>query len=147
MKTKQVNSKKTKASTAKKTTSSKRSKKVKEIPEMEVLDGKVNEQDEKSKLRDLESLLNPAASYNPFKANSGEELEAKMGDMSLPELQSLAVETGVFPSGNRTTLKNKLKKEFKNRVFLGKGRVMNHTKPIADVDSMTPEQKDLFSKL
>ena len=147
MKAKQVNSKKTKASRAKKVTSSKRTKKVKEIPQMEVLDGKVNEQESKSNLRDLESLLNPKGAYNPFKASSDEELEAKMSDMSLPELQSLAVETGVFPSGNRTTLKNKLKKEFKNRVFLGKGRVISQTSPVADVNSMTQDQKDLFSQL
>ena len=142
MKTKQAKATKTKPKKAKKTTSTKTKKVISDPSQMNVLDGKVNEQEE---VRDLEAMINPAGSYNPFKANTDEELETKMSDMSLPELQSLAVETGVFPSGNRTTLKNKLKKEFKSRVFGGKGRVITKTSPIADSSNMTEEQKKLFS--
>lgn len=114
---------------------------------MQYTDGKTVQVDEKQRVRDLEDLLNPASRHNPFKANSEEELEGNMGDMTIPELQSLAVELGVFPSGNRTTLKNKLKKEFRNRHFLGKGKIMQTTRPVANYDNMTDEQKKLFNIL
>lgn len=108
-------------------------------------DGKSHAVDEKSKLRDLEEVLNPLASHNPFKAKSREQFDGRMADMTLPELQSLAVEVGVFPSGNRTTLKNKLKKEFANVVFAGKGRVMQTEKPILDVSKLSEEDKKYFN--
>ena len=110
-------------------------------------DGKAAQADEKQRVRDLEDLLNPASKYNPFKASTEEEFEGNMGDMTIPELQSLAVEVGVFPSGNRTTLKNKLKKEFRNRHFLGKGKIMQTSNPVASYNNMTEEQKKLFNIL
>ena len=114
---------------------------------MQYTDGKAAQADETQRVRDLEDLLNPASKHNPFKANSEEQFEVNMGDMTIPELQSLAVEVGVFPSGNRTTLKNKLKKEFRNRHFLGKGKIMQTTKSVADYGNMTEEQKKLFNIL
>jgi hypothetical protein len=101
--------------------------------------------EDKSKLRDLESLLNPSALHNPFRVTKSEDLDKKLSDMSLPDLQSLSVEVGVFPSGSKTALKNKLKKEFKNRMFLGKGRVISTTAPVSDYSSMSEEEKKLFS--
>jgi len=110
------------------------------------IDGKTVETvEEKERLRDLEKLLNPSSLHNPFKVTNAEDLDRKLGDMSLPDLQSLSVEVGVFPSGSKVTLKNKLKKEFKNRFFLGKGKVVSTTSPVADYSSMTEEQKRLFS--
>jgi len=143
MKTKQVKTKKTTARKPRKTTASLKQKQEK-LSSMKVLDGKVDDHED---IRNLEKMLNPKGVYNPFKASTSEDFEKKMADMSLPELQSMAVETGVFPSGNRTTLKNKLKKEFKNRTFLGKGKVITSTGPITDVNGMTDEQKKLFSPL
>ena len=40
--------------------------------------------------------------------------EEKVGDMTLVEMQELAVTVGVFPSGTRTSLKNKLLKAFRD---------------------------------
>lgn len=108
-------------------------------------DGKAHEIDERQKLRDLEEILNPGGMFNPFRVNTEEDFDSKVSDMSLPELQSLAVETGVFPSGNKTSLRQKLKKEFKSRVFQGKGRVIQQDKPIIDPNSLTAEQKKLFN--
>lgn len=119
-----------------------KNKAAKERSGLQYIDGKSDVDEQKA---DLETLLNPAGVYNPFKTSCESELEAKITDMSMPELQSLAVEVGVFPSGNRTTLKNKLKKEFKNRVFLGKGKVLQTTKSIANPKVMSAEQKKLFN--
>jgi hypothetical protein len=98
-----------------------------------------------TRIQDLEQILNPSAGYNPFKTTIEDDFIKNMGDMLLPELQSLAVEIGVFPSGNRTTLKNKLKKEFRKKFFFGKGNVVQQTKPIIEKESLTEEQKKLFN--
>lgn len=143
MKSKQTKAK-TKASKPKKAIASRRqSKSQDKLDKIQVLDGKVNEKEE---LTSLEEILNPGGMFNPFKVSTDAELDTKIGDMSLPELQSLAVETGVFPSGNRTTLKNKLKREFNSRTH-GKGRIMTRTNPAADFKKMTPEQQKLFKTI
>ena len=142
MKAKKAKTKTSRARKPKKTTTSSQVKKDSKISKMHVLDGKA---EENKGVKDLETILNPKGSYNPFKANSEKEFESNMIDMTLPDLQSLAVETGVFPSGNRTTLKNKLKKEFRNRVFLGKGNVVTQTQPILDASTLSEEQKKLFT--
>ena len=113
---------------------------------MQYTDGKANQaSSEKQRLRDLEEVLNPRGSLTPYKARNEDDFDKEMLDMSIPELQSLAVELGVFPSGNKTTLKNKLKKEFKNRHFLGKGKIFQETNPVASYNGMTEAQKKLFN--
>lgn len=124
----------------KKTQSSKKQSKKQEP--MIFADGQLTE--EKEKLQSLEEILNPNVGHNPFKTNKEDEFEKNVADMSIPEMQSLAVELGVFPSGNKTTLKNKLKKEFKKRFLQGKGNVIETTSPIMDLGQMTEEQKKLF---
>tara|TARA_Y100001938_G_C8040116_1_gene405708 strand:+ start:929 stop:1306 length:378 start_codon:yes stop_codon:yes gene_type:complete len=111
--------------------------------ELSYTDGALAE--EETSIKDLEQLLNPSAGYNPFKTTVEDEFVQKMGDMSIPELQSLAVEIGVFPSGNKTTLRNKLKKEFRKKFFLGKGNVVQQTKPVVEQDNLTEEQKKFFN--
>jgi hypothetical protein len=139
----------TKSATAKKPVARKRkavAKATSKEKKLLFIDGKTAEAtDDKARLRDLEKLLNPSALHNPFKVTSAEDLDKKLADMSLPELQSLSVEVGVFPSGSKTTLKNKLKKEFKNRMFLGKGRVITTNHPVSDYSSLSEEEKKLFS--
>ena len=143
MKSKQTKAKTLKVSKPKKAIASRRQSKSKDkLDKIQVLDGKVNEEEE---LTSLEELLNPGGMFNPFKVSTDEELDTKIGDMSLPELQSLAVETGVFPSGNRTTLKNKLKREFNSRTH-GKGKIMTRSRS-ADLNEMTPEQQKLFKTI
>ena len=93
----------------------------------------------------LEDLLNPNYGGNPFKTSNEEEFDKNIGDMTLPEMQSLAVELGVFPSGNKSTLKNKLKKEFSKKYKTGKGKMIESTGPILNVEGLSPEQKKLFN--
>ena len=99
----------------------------------------------KKEARSLEDILNPSAGRNPFKTSNQEDFSKQLGDMTLPEMQSLAVELGVFPSGNKTTLKNKLKKEFSKKFYTGKGAMISQTRPIISPEGMTPEQKKLFN--
>ena len=49
---------------------------------------------------------------NPFKTEDEDEFEEKIASMNLTDMQALAVRAGVFPSGTRPILRNKLKKAF-----------------------------------
>lgn len=107
-------------------------------------DGKAAAASEIEKIRDLENLLRPNIE-NPFGTDNQEKFEEDLANMNLTDLQSLAVSAGVFPSGNKTTLKNKLKKEFNAVVVGGKGRSFQVTKPMIDVNDLTEDQKKLFN--
>ena len=61
--------------------------------------------------------------------------------MSLSQLQEIAVEAGVFPSGTKTTLKNKLMKEYENRTH-GRYGASTTSKPI--VDPKSQKAKDIL---
>ena len=56
----------------------------------------------------------------------------------------MAVACGVFPSGNKTTLKNKLIKKFKSKILLGGDKVMTTSRPIVDTSSFSEEQKKII---
>ena len=83
--------------------------KTKKSKDLQYIDGK-NEQLEKDKesLSRLEMALAVKEKRNPFQSDTSEDFENKLKQMTLVEMQSMAVACGVFPSGNKTTLKNKL---------------------------------------
>ena len=122
-----------KKTTTKKKTTKKANKKP--IEDMEMADGRV---EDKHKLStDIEAILSMRGN-NPFGTIDTEEFDEKVGEMNLSQMQELAVKASVFPSGNRTTLKNKLKREFKTKfgVDTDAPRFMSQTeRPILDPDS------------
>ena len=91
----------------KKTTAAK---KTKTLKKMSLADGKM----EVSKVRELEEILG-VDQMNVFRTNDIEVFKENISEMSLSDLQSLAAEAGVFPGGNKMTLKNRLEKEFINQ--------------------------------
>lgn len=90
-----------------------------------VIDGKADYADgldkDKQDARDLEQILG-VRELNPFKTANAEDFDRELSEMGLNDLRTLAVKSGVFPSGNKTTLKNKLRKEFKIRAMGGVNR-------------------------
>jgi hypothetical protein len=99
---------KTKTSKATKTKVTRRKKKV----EMEYITGKFETVDEKQiKAKSVEDLL--SVPNNPFGTNSFDDLESELQGMNLRQMQELAVKASIFPSGNKTSLKNKIRREFK----------------------------------
>jgi len=80
--------------------------------EMEFADGRVEDQHKISV--DIEAIL-ATRSSNPFGTTSTDEFDSQVSEMNLTQMQELAVKASVFPSGNKTSLKNKLKREFKSR--------------------------------
>jgi hypothetical protein len=120
----------------KKTTTKRASAKKEVLDNVQVADGK----DELQQVRDLEQLLG-VHQINPFKTNTLAVFEDDLSSMNLTDMQRLAVKAGVLPSGNKTTLKNKLVREFKARTNGGKGNSVMVTTPIVDPDS--PKGKKL----
>ena len=97
-----------------------------EAPYKNVIDGKAadyadGQEKDKQRARDLEEILG-IKELNPFKTANAEDFDKDLSDMGLNDLRTLAVKSGVFPSGNKTTLKNKLRKEFKVRAMGGVNR-------------------------
>ena len=127
----------TKKRTTKKTRTSKASKtqpkKAQEEKEVFLANGKIEEDYDLAK--DIEDIL--SAPKNPFGVKSIDALDEKLASMNIRQLQELAVNASVFPSGNKTTLKNKLKKEFKTK-FGSLDRPIHNAqveKPVVDPDS------------
>lgn len=63
------------------------------------------------RINGLKDILNLRAA-NAFGVSSIEELDEKISDMPLIDLQKLAVGCGVSGTGNRMVLKNKIRNEF-----------------------------------
>ena len=63
------------------------------------------------KIKGLQDVLGVRAK-NVFKVETEEELDAKMADMELVDLQKLAVSSGVSGGGTRMVLKAKIRNEF-----------------------------------
>ena len=66
-------------------------------------------------------------------------------DMNLTDLQSFAVKVGVFPSGNKTVLRNKIKRAFESSLR-GQGSVQIMGDPI-QLDPNNPKHKQVLDYL
>lgn len=124
-----------KRKTAKKTTTKPS---VKKKP-IQYADGKATD-DRRDLAKTVEELMS-IKSRDPFKLASGERFEEAVNTMGLSQLQEIAVEAGVFPSGTKTTLKNKLMKEYENRTH-GRYGASTQSKPI--VDPKSQQAKDIL---
>jgi len=96
-------------------------------------DGKTNDS-RIQKQKEIEDILQMNGS-NPFGAESEDDLKEKLSEMSMIDLQNLAMKANVFPSGSRSTLKNKLIKAYKAR---SQGKGMSRaliTEPVVDPSS------------
>ncbi len=73
---------------------------------------------------------------NGFGASTEAEFEDNINRLSISDLQALAVTNGVFPSGTKAMLKNKLKKAFAEyNAFNGRTPTARPSKPIMDPGS------------
>jgi len=106
---------------------------------MQYADGKAID-NRKDVAKTVEELMG-VKSKNPFHVASGESFEEAVKTMGLSQLQEIAVNAGVFPSGTKTTLKNKLIKEYENRTQ-GRYGASTQTKPIVDPNSQ--KAKDIL---
>ena len=96
---------------------------------MQYADGKSDVQ----KAKDIEDLIT-VNRRNPFSTLDGTDFEESLSSMSLTDMQELAVSAGIFPSGTKTTLKNKILKEYRAKT-IGQKRNGQVTKPSLDPKS------------
>ena len=123
MATKKTISKKT---TAKKGTA--RSKK--KLDKLQVADG----ESDLERIESLEDLLG-VKQTNPFRTTSKTVLEARMSEMTLTDLQALAVNVGILPSGNKLSLKEKIGRAFQSHPGAGAAYNIGFQRPLIDPSS------------
>ena len=83
---------------------------VEELESMEQTTGK----DYIQKTKELEDILG-IKETNPFKTSNANLFQENLSEMTLVDMQSLAVRVCVMPSANKTNLKKRLMKEFEHR--------------------------------
>ena len=134
--------KKTKTS---KSTASRKStaKKKVSLDSLQQTNGKTYE-NQVAKARELEDILG-IAKINPFKTNDKRVFADMLEDMNLTDLQAFAVKVGVFPAGNKTVLRNKIKRAFESSLH-GKGSVQVMGEPIK-LDPSNPKHKEVIDYL
>ena len=110
-------------------------------PAIEFADGRDHLAVEAEEARNLEDILG-FKEINPFGVSSADEFDSTLEELQLTNLQEMAVNAGVFPSGTKATLKNKLRKAFAEYTQGGKKKVVQITKPIVDPNS--PQGKALL---
>jgi hypothetical protein len=136
--------KKTIKKTSKSTTSEKSISNAKDkLGSLQQTNGKSYE-DQVSKAKELEGILG-IPKINPFKTNDKRIFKEMIQDMNLTDLQAFAVKVGVFPSGNKTVLRNKIKKAFDSSLY-GKGSVQLMGEPMR-LDPNNPKHKEVIDYL
>ncbi len=129
---------KKKTITTRKTNKSKPSKGKKDLSAMQVADGKDSMAKTVDEVRDLEQLLGVQQS-NPFRTTSKEILTERMSEMTLTDLQGMAVQIGILPSGNKLSLKTKIMKAFQSHGGAGAGYNIGFQRPLVDPTSQAAE--------
>lgn len=134
-----------KKTTTSKATASKKStaKKKVSLDSLQQTNGKSYE-DQVAQARELEDILG-IAKINPFKTNDKRVFKEMLEDMNLTDLQAFAVKVGVFPAGNKTVLRNKIKRAFESSLH-GKGSVQVMGEPIK-LDPNNPKHKEVIDYL
>jgi len=90
----------------------------KKIQEVEHINGKVElspVDKAKQAAQDLDKILG-MRQKNPFDAKSMAQFEDNLKGKNLTDLREMAVKAGIFPSGNPTLLRKKLKKGFEDYI-------------------------------
>ena len=135
---------KKKTATSKSTASKKSTaKKQVKLEQLQQTNGKSYE-DQVAKARELEDVLG-IPKINPFKTNDKRVFAEMIQEMNLTDLQAFAVKVGVFPSGNKTVLRNKIKKAFDSSLY-GQGSVQIMGEPIK-LDPNNPQHKGVLDYL
>lgn len=122
---------------AKKTAKKKQLKKT-ELDDLVLTDGKIVEDPDISKVRELEEVLG-IRKLNPFGTSSLEIFKERLSEMTNVDLQHLCEKIGIFASGSRQDIKQKLIREFKST---NKGTISMMTEgPSFKLDPNNPDHQ------
>ncbi len=136
-----ASARKSKVKTAKKIQTPKKEKA--QLESLEQTNGKSYDE-QVARAKELEQIMG-LQKMSPFKTNDPEAFEEMLEDMNLTDLQAMAVKVGIFPSGNKTVLKNKIKRSFKASLT-GQGSVTLMGKPL-ELDPNNPTHKEVLDYL
>lgn len=101
-------------------------------------------EDKVARAKELEEILG-IPKISPFKTHDREVFASMIKEMNLTDLQAFAVKVGIFPSGNKTILRNKIKRAFESSL-VGQGSVQVMGDPIK-LDPSNPEHKKVIDYL
>lgn len=107
--------------------------------EFEVTDGKSRDEEEFQKMKDLEDILG-IKQANPYGTLNREIFEEKLSDMTMTDMQSLAMQVGYPPTRDRHALKKGLAKSFDSYLKQHSVGAVFQAKPVFDQNS--PNYKD-----
>ena len=90
-----------------------KSKKKSELDDLNFADGKVHEDPDIARVRELEASLGIEKS-NPCGTSNLQIFKEKLSEMTLVDMQHMCEKIGIFASGSRMDIKSKLLREFKS---------------------------------
>lgn len=121
-----------------KPTSKKEKKQPSELDNIILADGKKTEDPDITKVKQLEEILG-IKKMNPFGTTNLEIFKEKLSEMTNVDLQHLCERVGIFASGSRQELKQKLLREFKST---NKGSIsMTVENPAVKLDPNNPQHQ------
>lgn len=121
-----------------KLTSKKQKKQPSELDSIILADGKKTEDPDITKVKQLEEILG-IKKMNPFGTTNLEIFKEKLSEMTNVDLQHLCERVGIFASGSRQELKQKLLREFKST---NKGSIsMTVENPAVKLDPNNPQHQ------
>ncbi len=83
------------------------------LDDLQLADGKVHTDPDIEKVKKLEEILG-IKKMNPFGTSNIDVFKEKLNEMTIVDLQHMCEKVGIFASGSRQQIKEKLLREFKS---------------------------------
>jgi hypothetical protein len=114
-----------------------KSQKPSELDNLQLADGKNNFDADIAKVKELEEILG-IKKLNPFGTANLEVFIEKLNEMTIVDMQHMCEKIGIFASGSRQQIKEKLLREFKST---SKGTISMMTQNQFILDPNNPEHQ------
>ena len=122
----------------------KKPKKISQLDNVILADGKITEDPDITKVKELEEILG-IKKMNPFGTTNIDIFKERLSEMTNIDLQNLCERVGIFASGSRQQIKEKLVREFKS---VNKGSLsMTVQGPSVTLDPNNPQHKQTLKIL
>lgn len=108
------------------------------LDNLTLADGKLNVDPDIQKIKELEDILG-IKKMNPFGTSNLEIFKEKLNEMTILDMQNMCEKIGIFGSGSRLDLKEKLLRQFKSH---NKGSIsMTVQSPAFQLDPKNPDHQ------
>ena len=115
-----------------------------ELDNLQLADGKQRIDPDIQKVKELEEILG-IKKMNPFGTSNLEVFKEKLNEMTIVDMQHMCEKIGIFASGSRQQIKEKLLREFKST---NKGSIsMLVQNPSIVLDPNNPQHKETLKIL